>query len=123
MASAVPYAKAPVVAPLSSWAGFYIGAHGGYGWKDNDFSEVVNTTPLAAINGIKSQGWIGGGQAGYNWQYDRLVTGFELDLSATGIKGSSSVSYFNGEGTPTEIRSDNVKYLGTLRGRVGWFAR
>jgi opacity protein-like surface antigen len=120
MASAVRYAKAPLVAPLSSWAGFYIGAHGGYGWKDNDFSEVVNTSPLAAVNGIKSQGWIGGGQAGYNWQYDRLVTGFELDMSATGIKGSSSVSYFNGDETVTAIRSDNVKYLGTLRGRVGW---
>jgi opacity protein-like surface antigen len=120
MASAVPYyAKAPIAAPLSSWAGFYIGAHGGFGWKDNDFSQIVNDTPRATINGIKSQGWIGGGQAGYNWQYDRLVTGFELDLSATGIKGSSSVTY-DSEGPITEIRSDNVKYLGTLRGRVGW---
>jgi len=119
MASAVRYAKAPVVAPFSSWAGFYIGAHGGYGWKGNDFS-VVTTSPLTTVNGIKSQGWIGGGQAGYNWQYDRIVTGFELDMSATGIKGSSSAAFFNGTGAVIETRSDNVKYLGTLRGRVGW---
>src|SRR6266446_2676986 len=120
MASAVRYAKAPVVAPLSSWAGFYIGAHGGYGWKGNDFSEVVTTSPLTTVNGIKSQGWIGGGQAGYNWQYDRIVTGFELDMSATGIKGSSSTSVIIGDAPTTFIRSDDVKYLGTLRGRVGW---
>jgi opacity protein-like surface antigen len=121
VASAVPYhTKAPIAAPLSSWAGFYIGAHGGYGWKDNDFSDVVNTTPLTTINGIKSQGWVGGGQAGYNWQYDRLVTGFELDLSASGIKGSSSASFIFGGAPTTQVLSDNVKYLGTLRGRLGW---
>jgi outer membrane immunogenic protein len=121
VASTVPYStKAAIVAPFSSWAGFYLGAHGGYGWKENDFSEIVSDTPFATINGIKSRGWVGGGQAGYNWQYDRLVTGFELDLSASGIKGSSSVSFVDA-GTPISfVRSDNVKYLGTLRTRVGW---
>ena len=37
--ASVPYAKAPAMAaPLASWAGFYAGAHGGYGWGENPFS-------------------------------------------------------------------------------------
>ncbi len=84
--------KAPRMAPpLQSWAGFYLGAHGGYGWKDNDFSTNFATPfgPAIFDGGIKSAGWLGGGQAGYNWQYTNVVAGLEIDGSATGIKGSS----------------------------------
>ena len=110
------YTKAPhMPPPLQTWAGFYLGAHGGYGWKDNDFS--VNPFSTAFIGGIKSTGWLGGGQAGYNWQYGRAVAGLEIDGSATGIEGSSlPVTAGNTTGT----LSDNVKYLGTARGRLGW---
>jgi opacity protein-like surface antigen len=110
------YAKAPrMLPPLQSWAGFYFGAHAGYGWKDNDFSTDFGNG--AFIGGISSRGWLGGGQAGYNWQYARAVAGLELDGSATGIKGNSlAVTSEN----LTETLSDNVKYLGTVRGRLGW---
>src|SRR5713226_3368548 len=82
------YAKAPrMPPPLQTWAGFYFGAHVGYGWKDNDFS--TNFFNDGFIGGIRSRGWLGGGQAGYNWQYARAVAGLEIDGSATGIKGSS----------------------------------
>jgi opacity protein-like surface antigen len=89
-AAAAPamYAKAPRMPPtLQTWAGFYFGAHAGYGWKDNDFS--TNFSNDAFIGGISSRGWLGGGEAGYNWQYARVVAGLELDGSATGIKGNS----------------------------------
>ena len=46
-----------------------------------------------------------------------MVAGFEIDGSATGIKGSSIPAT---NGLLTETLSDNVKYLGTVRGRVGW---
>jgi opacity protein-like surface antigen len=110
------YAKAPrMLPPLQSWAGFYLGAHGGYGWKDNDFS--TNFANDGFIGGISSRGWLGGGHAGYNWQYARAVAGLEIDGSATGIKGNSLTVT---SGTRTETLSDNVKYLGTVRGRLGW---
>jgi outer membrane immunogenic protein len=110
------YAKAPSVAtPLPGWAGFYIGGHGGYGWSENDFSR--NFYLDAFVGGIKSKGWLAGGQAGYNWQYASLVGGVEIDGSATGIKGSSIPVTAS---TLTETQSDNVKYLGTVRGRLGW---
>jgi len=104
-------------APLQTWAGFYLGAHGGYGWKDNDFSTNFNDTASSLIGGIKSRGWLGGGQAGYNWQYARVVAGLEIDGSATGIQGSSLPVT---SGNLTRTLSDNVKYLGTARGRLGW---
>jgi opacity protein-like surface antigen len=117
LAAASPaYAKAPrMPAPLQSWAGFYLGAHAGYGWKQNDFSTVffLNTSD----GGIHSKGWLAGGQAGYNWQHNNVVAGVELDGTATGIRGSSIPVT---AGTETETLSDNVKYLGTARGRLGY---
>ena len=47
-----------------SWAGFYIGAHGGYGWKQNNFAEVIQVNPLLTLGGIDSSGWLPGGGCG-----------------------------------------------------------
>ncbi|MFZ2154503.1 MAG: hypothetical protein WAV72_00065, partial [Bradyrhizobium sp.] len=116
------YAKAPVVAAPTTWAGFYLGVHGGYGWKRNSFAEVIALNPLVTIGGIDSKGGVFGGQVGYNWQYGRAVAGLELDFSASDIKGSATPVTRNlgGGVTITDSRSDNVKYLGTARGRLGW---
>jgi len=117
------YAKAPrMPAPLQNWAGLYVGAHGGYGWRENDFSTIFNFSSDVFFDGIKSKGWLGGGQAGYNWQYASAVAGFEIDGSATGIKGSSAPATIPGQNGSfqTGTLSDNVKYLGTVRGRLGW---
>ena len=119
--AARPYAKAPVAPPVQSWAGFYIGGHGGYGWKDDSFSETISTDPLVTIDGIKARGWVAGGHFGYNWQYGAVVGGLELDISATGIKGSTTAIVPLGEGaTLSNTRGDNVKLLGSARGRLGY---
>ncbi len=93
LAADLPLVKAPPPV-VASWAGFYLGVHGGYGWKKDDFStsEVSVLRPDAMINGIRSKGAVYGAQAGYNWQLGRLVTGFEIDVSAADIKGSNCVS-------------------------------
>src|SRR5262249_12302540 len=108
--------------PVWSWAGFYFGAHGGYGWEHNGFTEGIDTVPrLLTLAGIDSRGWVAGGQAGYNWQYDLWVAGVEVDGSATRIRGDSvPVSrVLGGGGTLTDTRSDDVRYLGTARARLG----
>jgi opacity protein-like surface antigen len=99
----------------------------GYGWKRDDFSEpaaIFSTTPQA-INGIRSKGAVYGGQAGYNWQFGRVVTGLEIDFSVTDIKGSNGVSDSIvvpgiGSGSGSITLSENVKYLGSARARLGW---
>jgi outer membrane immunogenic protein len=82
------------------------------------FQPVPN---LLTLGGIDSKGWVAGGQAGYNWQFGRWVTGFEVDGSATGIRGTSAplVQALLEGLTITDTESDNVKYLGTVRTRVG----
>ncbi len=117
--------KAPIVPPAPccvDWAGFYLGVHGGYGWKRNDFHEVISTTPLLTLGGIDSRGWVLGGQAGYNWQYGWWVVGLEIDFSATRIRGDSDplVRTFAGPLTITDIVGDDVKWLGTARARLGF---
>jgi hypothetical protein len=104
------------------WGGFYLGIHGGYGWKNNDFAEVIQTNPLLTIGGIDSKGWVFGGHAGYNWQKGSLVGGLEIDLSASNIRGNSTpvVRTFAGGLTITDTEGDDVKLLGSARGRLGF---
>ena len=113
--------RAPAFAP-PSWAGFYIGAHAGYGWKNNDFQEVIAVAPLRTVGGIGSEGWVAGGHFGHNWQYGAWVMGAELDLSATGIKGTSAavVRNFAGGISITDTSGDDVQLLGTARARIGY---
>lgn len=122
--AAVPYAKAPAMpGAATNWAGFYLGAHGGYAWKDNDFTQVVNFFDVSQAGGIKSRGWVGGGHTGYNWQYGRVVTGLEVDFSLSGLQGNSAAvvgpNGFPGL-TETHVLGDRVKYLATARSRLGW---
>jgi outer membrane immunogenic protein len=86
-----PVYKAPVVAPLPvyDWTGFYIGINGGYSWGRSATDYTI--TGLAPFSTTQSMnGWVFGGQAGYNWQFNRSwVFGVEADLQATGQKGTA----------------------------------
>src|ERR1700688_3669172 len=67
-------APAPITAPWS-WTGGYIGLNAGYAWGNSDPTLFgnVNAPPLflgntlQATPGLGPKGFIGGGQAGYNW--------------------------------------------------------
>lgn len=115
-------AASPAQVVVANWSGFYIGAHGGYGWKRNNFDEVISVIPLVTLGGINSEGWVAGGHFGYNWQFGAWVVGVEVDLSATGIQGDSNavVRNFAGGITITDTLGDDVKLLGTARARLGY---
>jgi opacity protein-like surface antigen len=105
-----------------SWSGFYLGIHGGYGWKDNDFAEVISVVPLVTLGGIDSRGSLWGFQAGYNWQRGPIVGGLEIDFSKSNIRGTSTpvVRTFAGGVTITDTEGDDVQWLGTARARLGY---
>ena len=75
-------------------------------------------------------GFIGGGQFGYNWQFNgRGVAGFETDIAWTGqnrnaaFASSTLISGFapDAEADNATI-SSRLDYFGTVRGRLGFLA-
>ena len=83
-------------APMFSWTGFYIGAHVGGTWGTTEAEINSITVPGFALAGftlpVTSQsfnGFIGGGQIGYNWQSGIVVVGAEAELSGTNAKGTA----------------------------------
>jgi outer membrane immunogenic protein len=84
-------------APMFSWSGFYIGAHVGGTWGTTE-TEInsINVPGLFALGGFtlpvtshSFNGFVGGGQIGWNWQSGIVVFGVEGELSATNAKGTA----------------------------------
>jgi len=75
--AARPVYKAPVLAPVPvyNWTGFYVGVNAGYSWGQQD-----NSISGTAVGTNKVNGFIGGGQIGYNWQVNQIVFGLEADF-------------------------------------------
>lgn len=112
---------------MPSWQGMYGGVQGGYGFSAADDAK---TTGQAAINvtnvnsgarpgsvEVDAEGFLGGIQVGQNWQRDRFVYGFETDIAYTDIDESKNQTGSTGLANNYKQELD---YLGTLRGRVGY---
>src|ERR1700757_4316599 len=86
-------APAPVfVPPPFTWTGFYVGLNAGGIWSSGSrsatlFAPAAFPFPVTADFpgglGNGSAGFIGGGQAGYNWQTGAFVFGVETDFQGT----------------------------------------
>jgi outer membrane immunogenic protein len=138
---------APIVSVAApNWSGLYVGAHVGYGVGDFDFRDPsstfsvpgfvlpnagVVTLPFSLARTYDGDGIVGGGQVGYNAQFGSLVLGVEGDLSGTGIDGkfrsTAGPFPFAGIGgigagiiTSSEGVANDLEWLGTVRGRIGW---
>lgn len=109
------------------WSGAYIGASlgGGFGKAKHPFS--VSTPDPSGPNGtgsldITSGGFLGGVQAGYNWQSGQVIYGVEADFQGSNIDGSDTLSYHDGGfGVDGKIGT-KVQWFGTVRGRIGYAA-
>ncbi len=124
-------ATAPVTLPWT-WAGFYLGAHAGYGWASDPFNNLIPTfghgipnfgqpnLSGVPLSGLDSRGFVGGFQAGTNWQSGSFVGGLEIDLSGTRIKGSTSNSLTTAGTLSQASQTDKFDRLGSARARVGY---
>lgn len=126
-ADLAPITKASPVAAIYSWTGFYLGANAGYGWARNtdritavnDAAGLIANSSIATSLPIDADGFVGGGQIGYNWQISPLwVVGLESDIAWTDLNGNVSVP---GPNDTSRIMTGTQKldWLGTVRGRVG----
>lgn len=106
--------KGPVLAApvIYNWTGFYVGAHLGYAWGDKDWWDPTFLGVAASHN---VDGFIGGVQAGYNWQAGQWVFGIEGDISWADMNGNALC----GPALAFTCNSD-VNWLATLTGRVGY---
>lgn len=127
--SARVYSKAPALPPVMNWTGFYAGGNVGYGWEDPAVmfspTDVISADEIGPQStSFNTQGAVGGVQFGYNQQFDRSwLAGFEADLSGSGIKGHGSTGFtaFPTTGYPfTANASEDVKWFGTVRARLGF---
>ncbi|MCB1521353.1 MAG: porin family protein [Hyphomicrobiaceae bacterium] len=100
-----------------SWRGFYAGINGGYAWGSNDPIVVNGGAASGALAAIDPDGWLLGGQVGYNMQFDRLVLGVEADLQGGDVSGGTA-----GVITPAgvaAVASSDLNWLSTVRARAG----
>ena len=112
-----PVYKAPPAGALPvtyDWTGFYIGGHIGYGWADKSWQDLVGFGNVSH----KADGFLGGGQVGFNYQTGMFVFGVEGDFSWADIKGGSTIGPVIG--LPLGANFDTtVDFTSTLTGRLG----
>jgi outer membrane immunogenic protein len=138
--------KAPplAAAPPCVWCGFYVGVNAGYAGSEstsvNSVATVTSaaglggnlifpaaaaaalTTPISVGNG---NGFIGGGQVGYNFQASNFVAGIEADIQGLSGRGTGTVvtsvpiPVFQSFANATLTATNSVNWLGTVRGRIG----
>lgn len=133
--AARPYTKAPPIAPIATWSGFYVGGNLGWGWARTDYTATSDGTsggvPFAvttagSITGAPprrdSNGFLGGGQFGFNYEFaPQWVAGLEVDADASDIAGSNiSCSFVAGVKTGCSNSDSKIDSFGTLRGRFGY---
>jgi outer membrane immunogenic protein len=119
--------------PVVSWSGFYIGANGGYAGDQYKypFSGFLEEGGNTVIDGggsasLSSSGFLGGVQAGYNYQFDASwVSGIEADIDATSIAGkvslgASGVYNVDLPWSASGAAKSEQPNLGTARFRLGY---
>jgi outer membrane immunogenic protein len=140
------YKAPPVVVPVWSWTGFYVGGSLGGELADTTWTATSLTdTPVASGVGTRvfdlasltrtydPSGFRGGGYVGYNWQFQKnWLVGIEGDIAwadgtqtAVGLPGCGATACTAGflpvPGTASHD-SASVRMLGdaSVRGRLGW---
>jgi outer membrane immunogenic protein len=138
---ATPTLAAPP-APVYSWSGFYGGVNLGGAWGSSNSTTSVNPNigcavptcyfnpfvePVfnaAGVQSFNTAGFTGGVEAGYNFQFDRLLVGVEGDVEALTLKGGTSATGILPLTTATFTvgANANSNVLTTIRWRAGFVA-
>lgn len=102
------------------WTGFYVGAHAGYAFSGDavyTYTEAGNFEPAGRPRPTDLEGFIGGGQIGFNYQMGGLVLGIDGTYSAGSLKDTLLE---NPLPTGNDYRTNtSLNYLATASGRAG----
>jgi outer membrane immunogenic protein len=108
-ASAADLSLPPAAAPAAfSWTGLYLGLNAGY----MSANIADNVSGGGGSGSTSVPGGIGGFQVGYNYQTGPVVLGFEADFDGSMATKSFAVG-------AAASGTDQIPWVGTLRGRLG----
>ncbi|QAY94965.1 porin family protein [Methylovirgula ligni] len=120
LAADLPNTKeAPVFtpAPVLSWTGFYAGLNAGYVAADVDVRDVNGGVTPGPFS-YHPDGGFGGGQLGYNYQFNQFVVGIEGDVGYIGLQGKGIIGSAAAD-HHQDLTLDSGVY-GDITGRVGY---
>jgi hemolysin activation/secretion protein/opacity protein-like surface antigen len=135
-------------APVPFWNGLYAGLNSGYSFGGSSTTSMtavpvatgldnaVSGAPYSAASalsasgtaGAAASGFLGGGQVGLNFRFDRVVFGLEQDVQGAGLSGRSGALGIGGvrigDASNTVLTATAnekaVNWLTTTRGRAGY---
>ncbi|MGO9773511.1 MAG: outer membrane protein [Roseiarcus sp.] len=132
----------PRSGPPGPWTGFYLGLNAGgvlqsrqniatrtldtYDYSGTAIGDAFASSALSSIALGGNNGFIGGGQIGYNYQINNVILGVEADFQGTtaGGGGAASGAGFDPVSGATPITVKQVQAglvnFGTLRARAGY---
>ena len=94
--------------PAPIWTGLYVGAQLGGGSGELSVNNAWNTSGISGV--------AGGGQIGYNYQFNQIVVGVEADASIANI-GEEIRASLGSNSLRAELTNS---FLASVRGRVGF---
>ena len=129
--------KAPPVAGLYDWSGFYVGGHMGYAGGNSNWTANPTQAGRPSTSGsvdmfqpIDDPAELGsflmGFQGGYNYMLaNRMVLGVEADVSFPAFQNLNGLSIggltnFNSPVLGAASYGETVLSMGTVRGRIGY---
>jgi opacity protein-like surface antigen len=115
----VPQAVTVVRPVVWNWTGFYFGANAGLAVATTNFADPFGTSVFG--DGVRSPGFMAGGQIGFNWQAPgwRWVLGIEADADAISSDGTTTCFAASAQtiNATCRVRPQSVA---TLTGRIGY---
>jgi outer membrane immunogenic protein len=127
--------KAPPPAPVYDWTGGYVGLNLGGSWGRasstvNGTNAFAGAAPFAISTSSNMNGVVGGGQIGYNWQFNNhWLFGLEADIQGTSQRSTANLPPVAGliggplalaiPFTSTASLTEKLPWFGTARARLG----
>ena len=125
--------------PVFTWTGFYAGFNAGYGFgtQDDRVPTVLGVGPASGLvlaptvvafsNRESNEGFVGGGQIGYNYQFtpgSGVVIGVEADAQYADFGRSRNRFASTGPLAAQQVFNpgglSGLDFFGTVRGRLGY---
>ena len=112
-----PAYVAPAV-PVFTWTGLYAGVNAGAAWGEYGYDVFFPSPALFGSfnSGRSGASFIGGGQIGYNWQFNQFVFGLEGDVDGKSLKVTNAFAL---AGAPFATLEGRARIEGSVRARAG----